>query len=108
MTEQLELRPYEREPEAGGRLKDLVNALRGRGWVPARQLRKEGFSDRELREIGEGDERAEILSYPGSPGDRLFSEATLQEIGRCVALKSQARGMLRKFIRYQRQLHGKL
>ena len=93
------------EQTLDARLDDLVRALRGAGWQTAKQLRELGFSDRELRDLVEHDERGQILSFPGSPGYKLFDEATLEEIERSQALKSQARGMLRRFIRYQRRRH---
>lgn len=85
----------------------LIEALSGRGWVTARQLRVQGFDDRLLRAIVEDDADGQILSYPGSPGYRLFDEATLPEIEKAEALRSQAKGMLRRFVRYQRRRHGK-
>lgn len=89
------------------RLADLIATLRGRGWLTRQQLEQLGFGERELRKLVEQDERAEILSYPGSPGYRLFAEATLPEIRRADALKSQARPMLRRWLRYQRRLHAR-
>lgn len=90
------------------RASDLVAALSGRGWVTSKELHTVGFTDRELRDIVEHDETGSILSFPGSPGYRLFDEATLPEIERSIALKNQARGMLRRFVRYQRRRHGQI
>jgi hypothetical protein len=86
---------------------DLFEVLRGRGWMTAKQLKELGFNDRLLRQIVEADEDAVFLSYPGSPGYRLFAEATLEEIEHTEALRSQGRAMLRRFVRYQRRRHRK-
>lgn len=83
----------------------LVEVLQGRGWMTSKQLAELGFNDRVLRLIAESDEAGEILSFPGSPGYRLFDEATLAEIDKVEALRSQAKGMLRRFVRYQRRRH---
>ena len=90
------------------RASDLITALTGRGWTTSKQLHTEGFTDRELRTIVEHDESGSILSFPGSPGYKLFDEATLPEIERSIALKNQARGMLRRFVRYQCRRHGQI
>jgi hypothetical protein len=86
----------------------LVEVLSGRGWMTARELREMGFNDRVLRLIVEADEDGEILSYPGSPGYRLFDEAPFAELDGVKALKSQGRAMLRRFVRYERRRHGRI
>jgi hypothetical protein len=108
MTQQLDLEFDARKQELDTRLQDLINALRGNGWQTAAQLRSRGFTDRELRELVEHDERGEVLSFPGSPGYKRFDEATIPEIERAIALKNQARRMLVRHIRYQRRRHGRL
>lgn len=107
MSGQLQLDFVAREA-LDARLAELIKALRGNGWMTAAQLRERGFSDRELRDLVEHDEAGQVLSFPGSPGYKLFDEAPIPEIERTVALKSQARRMLRRFIRYQRRRHGRL
>lgn len=97
--------PDPRAVAAAERLPDLVAALRGRGWLTRTQLEQLGFDDRQLREIVEHDQAGEILSFPGSPGYRLFTEATLEEIARADALKTQGDKMRRRWLRYQRRLH---
>lgn len=108
MTAQLDLDFNAGHEDIIRRTDDLVAALRGRGWVTARELRSVGFTDRELRDIVEHDSTGQILSYPGSPGYRLFDEATLDEIARARTLRSQARAMLNRFLRYQRRGHSRL
>jgi hypothetical protein len=82
----------------------LADALRGRGWVRAAALARDGFSERELREIAEHDRSGIILSYPGSPGYCLYDESSPADRARAsAALRSQARQMLRRFVRYSRR-----
>lgn len=107
MTAQLDL-DFEKAAEREARLNELINELRGNGWMTAAQLRKVGFTDRELRELVEHDEQGQVLSFPGSPGYKLFDESPIPEIERSVALKNQARRMLRRFVRYQRRRHGRI
>lgn len=107
MTAQLDLDFAKRE-ELDARLSLLIETLRRNGWMTAAQLRGRGFTDRELRDLVEHDEAGEVLSFPGSPGYKLFDEATLPEIERAIALKNQARRMLRRHIRYQNRRHGRL
>jgi hypothetical protein len=96
---------FDRPEVLDARLAELIRALKGQGWVKAARLRELGFSDRELRLLVEHDEAGDVLSFPGSPGYKLYEEATIEEIGRCVALKNQSRGMMRRFVRYWRRLH---
>lgn len=86
--------------------KQVLYTLRGRGWMTARQLYEAcDLTDRELRMVVENDTKGDILSYPGSPGYKLFSEATIEEINRVESLRSQAKGMLARYERYKRKLH---
>lgn len=107
MIEQIDLEFVERE-KLDARLSQLIATLRGQGWTRRRQLETLGFDERELRDLVEHDEAGAILSFPGSPGYRLFDEATIPEIEKAGALKSQARRMLRRHVRYQRRRHGRL
>lgn len=84
---------------------ELVAALADGEWRTAALLRAAGFGDRELREIVEADEEGDFLSFPGSPGYKLFARATLEEIRRADALKNQGDAMTSRWLRYQRRLH---
>ncbi len=90
--------------DQAARLGELLRTLRGRDWITAKELKVHGFSDRELRDLVEHSE-GQILSFPGSPGYKLFDEATLEEIASSGSLRNQARAMLRRWLRYQRRLH---
>lgn len=86
-------------------VKLMVAQLRGRGWRTAADLgAKTESQKRKLRLIVRASNGA-ILGYPGSPGYRLFDEATVTEIHRSVALRAQAREMLRHYLSYMRRLH---
>ena len=108
-TRQQQLLP---DPAIAGRIATahthLVALLRGRRWVRARELARHGFPDRMLRLIVEHDTRAEILSYPGSPGYCLYEEATLQEIQAAEAMRRQIRKMTARYTRLVRRRHGRL
>lgn len=99
---------FERKQELDSRLGELIRTLAGQGWTTAAQLRGQGFTDRELRELVQHDRTGQVLSFPGSPGYKLFDEATIPEIERAIALKNQARAMLVRHIRYQNRRHGRL
>lgn len=75
----------------------LCSVLRGRGWIPSRQLEEElGITDRRIRQVAEFS-RGRILSGPGSAGYRLTAEAAPEEIDRVAAgHESQGRHHLRR------------
>lgn len=104
----LDLAARQRRALLDSRLAQLISVLRvcgGHEWMTARQLRERGFADRELRELVEHDDAGDVLSFPGSPGYKLFERAELAEIERAGALKNQARRMLRRHLRYVRRRH---
>ena len=100
-----QLRPSADPAHIAIRLATLRATLRGQGWLTARQLADLGYSDRELRQLVEHDATGDILSYPGSPGYKLFTDASVEEIARTQSLRSQGRAMLSRYLRYQRRLH---
>ena|ERR1700754_4887293 len=70
----------------------LINALRGKGWVKAKDLLK--WTERELRAIANAS-KGQIIS--GQHGYRLTSEASLEEIGHASRwLKNQGKAMIRR------------
>lgn len=92
-------------PDLAARTADLIDALRGQGWRMARDLYADGFTDRELREIVQHDDRGQIFSFPGSPGYKLFDDVTEAEFDRCIALKNQGEKMIRRWSTYHRRHH---
>jgi hypothetical protein len=88
----------------------LTRCLAGReGWSTAREIAAEtGLSDRKIRELASrhGDE---ILSGPGSPGYKLLSAATLEEIRHTAArMGSQAAAMRERQVRLLREAHRRV
>ncbi len=107
-SEQLPLALMDRadRPEIAARLAELLAILLEKaGWLTRRDLEALGFADRELRELAEWDQGAAIFSYPGSPGYKHFDHVTDVEFDRCAALRSQARRMIYRHLRYQRRWH---
>jgi hypothetical protein len=83
----------------------LVSRLRGKGWQTASELgAKTEAEKRRIRAIVEHSD-GQILGYPGSPGYKLYEDATVTEIHRSAALRVQARMMLRRYLSYMRRLH---
>lgn len=109
-AKQPELLDWRPEPPPGAaRLPELLAVLRTHGgWITRRELEACGFKDRELREISEADENADIFSYPGSPGYKLFSLVEDGEFDACAALKTQGEKMTEKWLRFQRRWHRSL
>lgn len=104
MTAQVELplfRPVQTlEPE----LKRLLSILRDGRWHTAKELKVHSFTDRALRELVEHS-AGQILSFPGSPGYKLFELATIDEVDQSKALLNQGRAMIRRFLRYKKRFH---
>jgi len=107
MTAQLDLDFTAEEAAVDrGRLDELLSVLLAAGgWLTRRDLEARGFADRELRELAEADADATIFSYPGSPGYKHFDLVTDAEFDHCGALRSQARRMIVRHLRYQRRWH---
>ena len=104
MIAQAELPLFRSTQELFDRLAGLLAILGDRRWHTARELKIHGFTDRELRLLVEHSD-GRILSYPGSPGYKLFEAATLDEYQAAEALRNQARRMLCRFFRYRRRYH---
>jgi hypothetical protein len=77
------------------------------GWTTAREITAAlDLSDRQIRQIAR-DHRHLILSGPGSPGYKLITAATLEEINHTAdRLRSQAREMLAGCIRLRKVAHS--
>lgn len=91
-------RPRAHRTQAG----ELVEFLRGRGWMTAQQISAvTGWGDRLVRDLASSSD--EIISYPGSPGYKLLCDCTHEEYERYrLARRSQARDMIAKVIRTDR------
>lgn len=64
-----------------------------------------GFTDRKVRQIAAA-AMPQIVSFPGSPGYRLFERCTVEEINHCIeAFESQGRDMMKRAILYRQAYH---
>lgn len=88
----------------------LVDLLRGRGWVSAAELSGiagQGLSDRKIRAIARAAAPG-VVSYPGSPGYKLWDECSVEEINHAIeAFESQARDMTARAILYRQAYHAR-
>ena len=94
----------ERNRPTDRQLEYLLSILRDGRWDTAKELKVYGFSDRELRDLVENSD-GQILSFPGSPGYKLFDHVTIDEIEQAKALLNQGRAMIRRFLRYRKPYH---
>lgn len=78
------------------------------GWMTAAQIARAlgtGYNDRKVRRVASA-AAPRIVSYPGSPGYRLFQHCTLDELNHGIdAMRSQARDMVTRSALYERALH---
>lgn len=86
----------------------LFFLLKGRGWRTAAQLEAAACgtkNDRKIRAIARAAAPG-IVSYPGSPGYKLWEECTVEEINHCLnAWESQIRdNTLRRHL-YEQAYH---
>lgn len=100
MLQQAEIdfsRPVDKAPVATpDDVADLVELLRGRGWLKAEQvaaLSSGAMNDRKVRRIARA-ARPVVVSYPGSPGYKLWEDCTVEEINHAIAaFDAQAKDM---------------
>lgn len=100
-----------KEPPAAsvGEVARLVELLSGKGWQTAAELavRSGGWSDRKVRLIASAAVPG-VVSYPGSPGYKLWAECSVEEINHAIeAFESQARDMAGRAIFYRQAYHGR-
>lgn len=107
MTTQLDLDISEKAPRISADEIDLmINALRGKGWQTTTQLGATDWNQkRKLRAIAEVSD-GRIVSFPGSPGYKLFDECVPEDFLRGDrANRRQARKMLARWTRILRRMH---
>lgn len=75
-------------------------------WLTAEQIATQtGFSDRKVRLVAAA-AMPQIVSFPGSPGYRLFEHCTIEEINHCIeSFESQGRDMLKRAVLYRQAYH---
>jgi hypothetical protein len=99
-----------------GEIVTMMNALKdwekvapkGKGWLKSTQLgAKTPDEKRHLRAISEAS-NGRIVSWPGSPGYKLFDECTAEDFLRGDnATRSAARKMLAKWAAILRRMHSR-
>ena len=79
-----------------------------KGWATAGDLAAHlgsGYNDRKVRAIAAA-AMPQIVSFPGSPGYRLFQYCTVEELDRCInAFEAQGRDMLKRAVLYRQAYH---
>lgn len=81
----------------------LIGHLAGRGWRTARDLKSEGFNDRELRALANAS-KGEVIS--GQRGYCLLREATIPEAQRAADwLRHQGKEMIRRGNDIEQAMH---
>jgi hypothetical protein len=77
------------------------------GWMTAAQIASqlEGISDRQVRKIASA-AAAAVVSFPGSPGYKLWGACTVDEINHAIeAFEAQATDMIKRANLYRRAYH---
>lgn len=87
----------------------VINVLRqATGWMTAREISEalgDTINDRKVRKVASA-AAPQIVSYPGSPGYRLFSRCTVEEINHCInATESQGNDMIKRSVLYRTAYH---
>lgn len=78
----------------------------GEGWRTAQDIALVlTWTDRKVRAVASA-AMPQIVSYPGSPGYRLFEHCTIEEINHCIeSFESQGRDMLKRAVLYRQAYH---
>ena len=98
-------------------VRTLCAVLRCKGWLRAAEIaddlahesndpaRRLHWSDRKIRAIAEASDGA-VVSYPGSPGYKLFDEASEAEIAHAIqAMCSQGKRMIERSLALDKRHH---
>lgn len=107
-AKQLDLLSEKAPKISEGEIVTMMNALHGKGWQKSGQLgAKTPDEKRRLRAISEAS-NGRIVSWPGSPGYKLFDECTAEDFLRGDnATRSAARKMLAKWAAILRRMHSR-
>ena len=97
------------EPEVSpAEIEALVRVLFDAGtWLTAAEIAAKvgGVSDRFVRKVASAACPA-VVSYPGSPGYKLWNLCTVEEINHAIdAIESQAKDMLKRAVLYRQAYH---
>ncbi len=101
MSEQIPL-SFEKPKIVDPKVADLVEFLRGKGWMTAAQIAAQtAWDDRRVLDLASQSDS--VISYPGSPGYKLLCDCWLSEYEHYrLARRHQAREMIGKVIRTDR------
>ncbi len=79
-----------------------------RGWLTAKEIAArmaEGTTDRAVRKLASA-ACPQVVSFPGSPGYKLWQLCTVEEINHCIgAFESQGKDMLKRAVLYRQAYH---
>lgn len=81
--------------------------LAANGWMTAAQIASQlpDTSDRWVRKIASA-AAPDVVSYPGSPGYKLWAACTVAEIGHAIeAFESQGKDMIKRAVVYRQAYH---
>jgi len=114
VTEQLDLAvplpPPEVTTEQIERLVGVLGAagIETGGWLTAAEIAAllgARVSDRTVRKIASAAAPV-VVSYPGSPGYKLWARCEVEEINHCIeAFESQGRDMMKRAVLYRQAYH---
>lgn len=89
-------------------IEQLVAVLRdGGGWMTAAEVAAqiEHATERSVRKVASAAAPA-VVSYPGSPGYKLWADCTVDEINHAIeAFESQARDMIKRANLFRQAYH---
>lgn len=85
----------------------LVGVLAGKGWLRAKEIEAStGVNERRIRTVARAC-RPFVVSFPGSPGYKLWRDCTPEEIQHCIrAFASQRDDMSESHLIYYRAHHS--
>jgi hypothetical protein len=109
MSAQLELSIDEKAPDVSAdEIETMINALRGKGWQKSGELGAKTWDEkRKLRAIAAAAD-GQIVSWPGSPGYKLFDECTPEDfLHGDKATRSAVRKLEQKWIRILKRMHAR-
>jgi hypothetical protein len=106
VTAQLDLDLFGRPEASNSDAQNFIELLRGKGWVTAEQLGADTEAKKRRLRILKGLARGLIIGYPGSPGYKLLSECSLEELRHGDrAMRSQLRKMAAEWKPIWRRMH---
>jgi hypothetical protein len=86
---------------------ELIAYLTGRGWTYRREIEADtGWNERTVRALASA-ARPRVVSYPGSPGYKLWDYCTVEEHEKCMnAFRSVRDEAAESYLVYSRKFHA--